>query len=122
VHANPAASAILEHFGVQGKLDEYDGKWYIECRVKTATDDVALSVCLKDEVGHGRDTLDLDGITAPPGRSGVGRQVMEALEAYCRPRGVELTLYALKDSAPFFRQFNWLEEVPPGSRHFRSVW
>lgn len=123
MHAKAAASAIFDHFGVQGKLEEYDGKWYVECRgIKTATGDIDLEVGLKDWTGDDGDALDLDGITAGRGKSGVGRQAMEVLEAYCRPRSVRLTLFALEGAEPFFRKLDWLEEVPQGSRLFQSVW
>lgn len=61
-------------------------------------------------------------IDAVPAKTGAGTRAMDALRAYCEPRGIALTLNSLTGSASFFAHFAWLAPVAEGSTEFHSTW
>ena len=61
-------------------------------------------------------------LEADPPRRGAGKQVIESLRAYCEPRGLQLSLYAITEqSRHFFRSFEWLD-VADNGKEFFSNW
>lgn len=118
MHARQAATLVVKYLGVGECQPQPDGGWTAVCPgVVTARGLVDVDVTLSHGAG-----LHVDVMNATPPGLGGGTKVMEALETYCKPLGVRLSLHALKGTERFYARFPWLSETPAGSRNFVSSW